>query len=730
MNHIKKSVRINYTSFIGAVFLCGALPSSALAADITVNNAGELNSALQTAGSGDTIILNDGNYNGNFNINSGGSQNGQLTIRAANQGEAEFNNKITVNARYVTLDGLHFIGAGRIDAKQADFVLRNSSFFNSTATDWFLGNQNMRNSLIENNRFEFKNNKGNMIWLRNSNNSLQNTVVRGNYFKRFDSGGGANGWETLKLGLGSESGTGGFTIENNLFEDANGERENISVKCGDNIVRHNVFLDSSGEVVFRRGENNQAYGNYFIRDDAAEAGGIRIQDRDNKIFNNYFENLPGFAIMLMEGNTDQSVPHYKKVVNAQIVHNTIVNSGGAFEVGQRNAFVAGGTSLPPENSTISNNVVVDTDKVFQFAEFTPVNFTYQGNIRQNSPWGDLNPGGFITSNPQFQNSTINGYQLKTPGGGSPVINGAIGTFAFLTDDLFGNPRNTPDVGAIEVPFTPQTIQPVSASDVGPSLGGGNTVTQRIEAEDYDTQNNTALLNKDGGTVVEMQGGTARYNNVDFGTGVSSVDVRVASQAGNSLGTVELSVDDGSGATVVGSVAGFTGSWTAFQTKTMAISNTTGVNDLVLNAPAGWYRINWLEYDYTPSSGGGNPVTERVQAEDYDTQNNTALLNKDGGTVVEMQGGTARYNNVNFGGGVSSVKVRVASQAGNSLGTVQLSVDDGSGTSVVGSVAGFTGSWTAFQTKTMAISNTTGVNDLLLDAPAGWYRINWFEFTRP
>jgi hypothetical protein len=52
---------------------------------------------------------------------------------------------------------------------------------------------------------------------------------------------------------------------------------------------------------------------------------------------------------------------------------------------------------------------------------------------------------------------------------SPAVNKAVGSFPFLTEDMHGQPREQPDIGADEWSTTPEMKQrrPLTTADVGP-----------------------------------------------------------------------------------------------------------------------------------------------------------------------------------------------------------------------------------------------------------------------
>ena len=105
---------------------------------------------------------------------------------------------------------------------------------------------------------------------------------------------GSNTGETMRIGTSEESLSASHSvIENNLFERTDGEVEIISIKSGGNAIRGNLFLQAQGAVVLRHGNGNTVEANIFKGMGAANAGGIRVINRDQIVRNNYLEGLAG-----------------------------------------------------------------------------------------------------------------------------------------------------------------------------------------------------------------------------------------------------------------------------------------------------------------------------------------------------------------------------------------------------------------------------------------------------
>lgn len=91
------------------------------------------------------------------------------------------------------------------------------------------------------------------------------------------------------------------------------------------------------------------------------------------------------------------------------------------------------------------------------------------------------------------------------------------------------------------------------------------------------------------------GAYAAYENVDFGNGVSSVNVRTAS--GGNGGTLEFHLDSPTGATVATVNLPVTGGWQTWQTVSASAGGATGVHTLyaVFSGTGGIANLNWFQF---------------------------------------------------------------------------------------------------------------------------------------
>jgi glucosylceramidase len=138
----------------------------------------------------------------------------------------------------------------------------------------------------------------------------------------------------------------------------------------------------------------------------------------------------------------------------------------------------------------------------------------------------------------------------------------------------------------------------------PSAGYAiSALSQQIQASSYnevsglETENTSDI---DGGYDLgySRDGSWAEYRNIDFGSGVSSVSIRVAS--GGSGGTLEFHLDALSGLLVGTATLPATGGWQTWTTVTTTISGGTSIRNLFVvfrsgGAAGGIANLNWFQF---------------------------------------------------------------------------------------------------------------------------------------
>jgi poly(beta-D-mannuronate) lyase len=191
---------------------------------------------------------------------------------------------------------------------------------------------------------------------------------------------GSNGGETLRIGTSDESlGDSKTVIENNLFDNCDGEVEIISIKSGHNIVRGNTILASQGSIVLRHGNGNLVERNVILGKGKAHTGGIRVINRDQVIRGNYIEGTRGTsflsAIAVMNGVPNSAINRYHQVSNAWIEGNSFINVA-------RLTFGAGADAertAPPISSSFTNNLIASEKDVIE-ADADVSGIAMSGNV--------------------------------------------------------------------------------------------------------------------------------------------------------------------------------------------------------------------------------------------------------------------------------------------------------------------------------------------------------------
>lgn len=134
-----------------------------------------------------------------------------------------------------------------------------------------------------------------------------------------------------------------------------------------------------------------------------------------------------------------------------------------------------------------------------------------------------------------------------------------------------------------------------------SAATATAATAQIQASSYSSESGMASeTTSDSTGQYDMgyltQGSYALYKNVDFGSGVSSVNLRAASAG--SGGTAEFHLDSPTG-TLIGTVTlPVTGGWQTWQTATGTVSGATGVHDLYMviqSSSSSIANLNWFQF---------------------------------------------------------------------------------------------------------------------------------------
>lgn len=442
---------------------------SAHATTVTVNSIAALQTAINTAAAGDSVLLANGTYlNTVLTIATA-----DITVRAVTNGGVFLNgnNSITITGNNVTFGGFQFTSGsipGIIITVEGNHVVLTQLNFNGYSAQKYVNFKGQFDELCYSN-IENKPTSapiGNLIHISTrTDNTPTYTRIHHNSFKNMPGAGGDNGNECIRItNANPATYTAGCIIEYNYFNNTGyGDSEVISVKSEGNVIRYNTMENNNkGNFCFRIGNNNVAYGNFF-----RNSGGIRIKQSNNiHCYNNYFENCgdgsitaPFKFVYVTGGN-----------MNCILVHNTVVG-GSPVEID------AGGSA-----NTMANNIFKNTTGSIFSGTMSGISFA--GNIYQGTLGVSIS-SGMTNTDPKLSINTDGYYGLSST---SPAIDASSTNYPSLLDvanidddpnlllDISKQPRpSTPglkDVGCDEFSTAGTVSRPLTLQDVGPYYLGG------------------------------------------------------------------------------------------------------------------------------------------------------------------------------------------------------------------------------------------------------------------
>jgi|GEM_PF-2300868 len=480
-------MRTNLILFAVAVLLATLATADVKAETFRVSNADDIETAMESAQPGDTLLMTDGTWrNQEIDFAGVGTDDNPITLRPQTPGGVVLTgiSQLRISGNHLVVDGLHFKD-GTIE--NSDHVVQfrgplgqatNSRFTNSVIESYSGPDLNDKyhyvslygqNNRIDHNRFLDQQNIGPQIvaWLDESTDPVS-------AFHRIDSNhfgdrpqGWDNGFEAIRLGDSETSRVDAhILVENNLFERVDGEIEIISSKSNHNVFRYNTFRESKGTLTLRHGNSNVVEGNFFLGNDTEDSGGIRVVGEGHRILNNYIANVADAAdgaISFAAGIPNTQLNGYARVSDVVVAHNTIVDVAGAgitFDWGRG----SGGRSLLPQNLTIAGNLISSTNgPLFEGSEGT--GHSYSNNIAFGSDLGITSRPGISQVNPQL---ALGEDGIWRPLTSSPAIDGAIES-ELLFNDMDGQARiGLFDIGADEFSTAQIARKPLTVNDVGAS----------------------------------------------------------------------------------------------------------------------------------------------------------------------------------------------------------------------------------------------------------------------
>ncbi|WP_217180909.1 chondroitinase-B domain-containing protein [Streptomyces sp. AC495_CC817] len=443
----------------------------------TVTSISALQTAINNSDPGDTIVLKNGSYSVSTAVSLGSSASGTSAEPVIVKAETVGGVTLTGSSSFsfsgvhdVSIQGFRFTQSTTIDvgssSKAVDFI-RNEFVLAQSAEHNLIVRSD--DSEIAYNWFHGKSTIGVYLGIEGpgTDTVAKNSHIHHNYFSD-QTFAGANGGESIRLGTSPKAlSSGGAIVEYNLFENADGDPEAISVKSSGHTIRYNTIRDSKGGIVLRHGNNNKVLSNYILNGE----NGIRIYGNDHVIMNNYVSgvsNVDGAIIVgsgtvrdHFVGESADSRKKYDAPDRIRIGLNTVVNNVNG---------LAGETqrTVQPLNVTIVDNIFQgSTNKLADVPLMQ--DFYWRGNILWGSAAnGNIPTVGYTRVNPQLAQDAAGVWKI---GSSSPAVNAAFMTDhgTWVSDDIEGRLRaGVYDVGAHEATSTAATRAPLTTAKVGPS----------------------------------------------------------------------------------------------------------------------------------------------------------------------------------------------------------------------------------------------------------------------
>lgn len=475
-----------YTARILVVLhLClAALIGSLKAEDKFASNVSELHDAIQSSKPGDVITMRDGIWkNVTIDLSANGTSSKRIFVQAQTPGcvvlaEAS---TLTIAGSYLEVRGLQFRDAKEVKENiitlSGDFCrITQCAMIDYNAGEHWIYAAGSTNCRIDHCYFVGKDVAGGEIDVTVAQSQPTHMRIDHNYFGRRKSP--SNGGEIIRVGLsGQMDYVSRSTIEFNYFDGGTDEPEICSKKSSENVYRYNTFYKARGALVFRHGERNIAYGNYFYGGGIERAGGIRVASCNNAIVNNYIEGTEtGIALWTGKSYTEGETRYNPQIDGCVIAYNTLLNNRASLHL---NKAVKSSYPFPPKNVVVANNVVVSKDTVLNSATGMELLI---GNMFSSVPETNIPSDGYVVVDPQLVMSPDSMYRLSAS---SPARGAARSGWGHLFDipglsvdagvdyDIDGQSRGRlKDIGCDQYSSESIKTHRTTRNDVGPSYLGG------------------------------------------------------------------------------------------------------------------------------------------------------------------------------------------------------------------------------------------------------------------
>ncbi|WP_206787328.1 polysaccharide lyase 6 family protein [Amycolatopsis sp. MtRt-6] len=449
-------MRLFFVPLIAAALVVVPGPAAS-AAQVRVTSLAALQSAMDKANPGDTIVLADGSYSAGstLSIRRSGSSSAPVTIAAEHSGQATITGSKTFafasGVSNVVLRGFRFRGSAAltVPAGASNNRLTRNDFQLTSDGNWVTVSGD--DTVVDRNVFQNRTSEGVFLQILGPSGAMAQRVhVHHNYFYNHQFT-GKNGGESIRLGLSNrQSYTANALIENNLFEKADGDSEAISVKSSGNVLRYNTIRDSRGYIVLRHGNRSTVEGNVLF------GSGIRFHGNDHRIVGNYVANSGDRAIVFGSGDEADSGPASKlhdRPDRVTVAYNTVLGSSSVID--------GDGGDFKPKDCVVADNIVKGTSGTLVTLPSGSV-VKYEGNITFGGTAGI--PSRNV--DPKLVKDAAGLYRLSP---GSPAIDTGVGSYPWAAKDFDLQARTgTFDVGADEYFASGTTRVPLTKADVGPT----------------------------------------------------------------------------------------------------------------------------------------------------------------------------------------------------------------------------------------------------------------------
>ena len=344
-------------------------PSTApwpVASGTMVDSASEFLAAASSLSPGDELVIARGVYREwDLTVSSSGTPSQPVVVRPEAPGAVLFGYGTTmdITGDYVVVKGLRFAhcSTGEYLAMQigGDHCrMTQCQFFNCGNAENTFGHIVTCKNGASDNRVDH------CFWTLNKNmglgirggpnpsdfgrrNRFDHNIFRDVYRYSY------NGQENIQLGQGFAGGQDTDTpahtlIEYNVFNNAWGDHETISLKCSSNTVRYNVAAHNRSMFTFRHSRNTRFEGNVMV--DCR--GGVRMYRDGHEVVNNLFMDLWEYGV-------NYAIQDWTAPCSLTLVaHNTFVNAG------QNALLFADDAATRTTQNEIRNNLFTGTGGVF------------------------------------------------------------------------------------------------------------------------------------------------------------------------------------------------------------------------------------------------------------------------------------------------------------------------------------------------------------------------------